>query len=472
MITARQPGSVVLHAPAANQMTPTLSLPLRVVAASAAVVAVLLAGCAAQSANEDFSEPILCETKGVQAEIVLVVDRSFSIPIKDFQVVKQFLKALVSQLEISQAVTRVAVVSYADTITVDFDLRMYDDNASVARHVDALDNRRNGALTRTMDALRMARQNVLPQRRPGLPTFVILLTDGESRDGSGSGGAATQKTIREAAALRALDKVTVIVVGVGPSINVAELIGVATDGEKNVFTVSTFDKLDKALVEQLLRKTCVATPNICAYYRRYGDVIFVPASQHVNPFNGQLTLRVAEAFSNSSIVKAGDHVRVAVAPKQCQLAVGYPLTTPRQNVPSVTLDRLRNSFLHTAHYLRELSGMYVPRGGGESAAAPTRAAVLIVDHRLSETQFEEALIEAEQLKRAGVLIYVVAVGDSIEWEQAVALASANHAVRAGDYTDLFTLSELGRLELDGDKFAALFKLLFDELCRPKKARTN
>jgi len=84
---------------------------------------------------------LVCATSGVPAEIVLVVDRSYSIGLHNFELVKRFLKTLQSQLHISQAVTRVALVSYAETVSVDFDLGMYNDNVSVSRHVDRLTNR-------------------------------------------------------------------------------------------------------------------------------------------------------------------------------------------------------------------------------------------------------------------------------------------------------------------------------------------
>lgn len=406
---------------------------------------------------------IVCDSR---ADVVLVVDRSFSIG-HNFKYIKRFVTALVSALDVSPSTTRVGLVSYADTRTIEFDLLRYNNTAAMLKHVDTMTNRYNGGLTRTMDGLKDARESVLVQRRPGVPAFVILLTDGESNDGTGTAAQATERTIAQAGLIKELPDVTIICIGVGPHINMKELAAVATEGEDNVYKVNNFQHLDKELVMALLRQRCeeqVVDP--CEVDRRYADVMFVAGSQHLNPKNGQLALKMAEAFLRNRLVAATDHIRVGVAPSRCQLDIGYPLDTSRDAVGRMTNDKLKYSFLSTHNYLSDLDGSFVPRNDGNPV--DVKIAVLPLDHRLPVTLYKDAVDSAAAARRKSVLLVVVGVGNQFDEKQAKNLASPDLFLRTDDYGNLLPVASNGTALLNDTLVTPVFETVLTRICEAPK----
>lgn len=132
--------------------------------------------------------PITCVKR---ADFAFLLDRSSSIggPSR-FWFEKQFVENVLDNFKypkIDKMTTNVAVITYAEKAEMKIKLDDYDD---YDKFKDALDKNvtfRGGHLTRIDLALTMVRKEVFNGRggdRPGVPNYVVLLTDGRQNSGS------------------------------------------------------------------------------------------------------------------------------------------------------------------------------------------------------------------------------------------------------------------------------------------------
>jgi len=191
----------------------------------------------------------------IQADVQFIVDSSASIGGDNFVLVRDFIYEIVSNLDIGEDLTRVALARY--TSWVDFRLffnTMYD-------KVSILDEIQNtpyyGRGTYTSKALLETATHSLQAfngwREQAVPTVAIVFTDGKAKDGEGL-----------VAAANALKKkcTRVIAIGVGPTVDTEELISIASQpSDNNVFMATSFDDLT-SLVGDLLDKYCEVDEDI------------------------------------------------------------------------------------------------------------------------------------------------------------------------------------------------------------------
>ncbi|KAK7494669.1 hypothetical protein BaRGS_00014067, partial [Batillaria attramentaria] len=178
-------------------------------------------------------EPEICE----QGDIVFVLDSSVSVGSEDFEFLKQFVTALVSDFDVGPDTVRVGVMKYSDNSSTEFNLI---DSAS--------DNDLNGTIsgivyemgiTNTGSALDYLRTSMFtPENgdRPNVPNVGIVITDGKSSDPA--------ETVMAARAARDAG-IILFAVGVGSKIDVSELDEIATDPDaSHVFTATDYSVLD------------------------------------------------------------------------------------------------------------------------------------------------------------------------------------------------------------------------------------
>lgn len=134
-----------------------------------------------------------------------------------------------------------AIVTFASSATLNFDLNDHHDPASLLAAIDAIPYPEGG--TSTALGLRMVRTEIFTEARgmrpnsAGVPRVTIVITDGQSSSGQGPSG--------EAALLKA-DPVNsaVISIGVGTGYSLAELnVMASTPVSQNVFTLKSFARV-------------------------------------------------------------------------------------------------------------------------------------------------------------------------------------------------------------------------------------
>ncbi|KAG2461495.1 PTGIS synthase, partial [Polypterus senegalus] len=189
-------------------------------------------------------KPFICET-AVPADIVILVDGSWSIGRSNFKRVREFLENLMMSFNIGWHKTRIALTQYSGDPRIEWNLNNFSSNAEIQTAVRNF--RYKGGNTFTGLALmHVLEENLKAESgaRPSAPQFVILVTDGKSQDDA---NAAAQK-------LKSKD-IEIIAVGV-KNADEAELKQIASEPiELNVFNVVDFHLLS-LLVDRLARIVC------------------------------------------------------------------------------------------------------------------------------------------------------------------------------------------------------------------------
>ncbi|XP_070692202.1 collagen alpha-6(VI) chain [Pempheris klunzingeri] len=205
--------------------------------------------------------------KATVADIVFLVDGSSSIGISNFQEVRQFLRSVISGLDIGPDKVRIGLAQYSDEPHKEFLLKDHMDKNSLLAEVDTFPYRTGGTETGkaidfvltqyfTKEAGSRASQRV--------PQIVVVITDGDSTD----------DVVAPAQRLR---QQGVIVFGIGVGeVNLKQLESIANrPPERFMNTIDSFQALQR-LTEGLLQTVCISVEDQRqALAERFGDIFFL-----------------------------------------------------------------------------------------------------------------------------------------------------------------------------------------------------
>lgn len=159
----------------------------------------------------------------VGADIVFVIDESGSIGSRDYVIEKNFVVNVINNLVVGPNANQVGIITYSSTSVLDIKLNAYNNKNSLTNAVNSLSYFGGGtsthlALAQLTDQAFTLANGARPQGK-GHPRVGIVLTDGGSNS----------RTLTQTEAARAKKEgITLFSVGVGASVNVAELTGIAS----------------------------------------------------------------------------------------------------------------------------------------------------------------------------------------------------------------------------------------------------
>lgn len=169
-----------------------------------------------------------------KADIIFVLDASSSEGTVNFQKQLDFVSRVANDFQIGPNHVQIGMITFSDFPNLEFYLNQYTTKATLLSAIQ-----KTGyltGLTQTDLALEYARQNMfspLHGARDDAQNYLIILTDGVSAE--------PNKTMEQARLLQS-QNIDILAVGIGSSINKAELNGIGSDSS-HVFTVSSFDAL-------------------------------------------------------------------------------------------------------------------------------------------------------------------------------------------------------------------------------------
>uniref|UniRef100_A0A9J8D9Y9 Collagen, type XII, alpha 1a n=1 Tax=Cyprinus carpio carpio TaxID=630221 RepID=A0A9J8D9Y9_CYPCA len=182
----------------------------------------------------------------VQADIVLLVDGSYSIGLANFAKVRSFLEVLVNSFDIGRDKVQISLVQYSRDPQTEFSLNKHHDNAAVLNAVRTFPYR--GGSTNTGKAMTYVREKIfIPARgaRDNVPRVMVLITDGKSSDSFKN----PANKLREA-------DVEIFAVGVKDAVR-SELEAIAnTPSDNHVFEVEDFDSFQR-ISKELTTSICL-----------------------------------------------------------------------------------------------------------------------------------------------------------------------------------------------------------------------
>uniref|UniRef100_A0A669CR94 Collagen type XII alpha 1 chain n=1 Tax=Oreochromis niloticus TaxID=8128 RepID=A0A669CR94_ORENI len=182
----------------------------------------------------------------VQADVVLLVDGSYSIGLANFAKVKAFLEVLVNTFDIGPDKVQISLVQYSRDPHPEFYLNTHHDLNAVVKAVRNFPYR--GGSTNTGRAMAYVKEKIFQAARgarANVPRVTILITDGKSSD-------AFQEP---ATKLRNAD-VEIFAVGVKDAVR-SELEAIANSpAETHVYTVEDFDAFQR-ISKELIQSICL-----------------------------------------------------------------------------------------------------------------------------------------------------------------------------------------------------------------------
>ena len=193
-----------------------------------------------------FSTPECSLGVDVQADVVLLVDGSYSIGLQNFAKVRAFLEVLVNSFNVGLDKIRLRLVQYSRDPHTEFALNTYNDIASVVKAVRTFPYR--GGSTNTGKAMNYVREKIFISTRgarTSVPRVMVLITDGKSSD-----------SFKDAATnLRNID-VEIFAVGVKDAVR-SELEAIANaPAATHVYTVEDFDAFQR-ISKELTQSICL-----------------------------------------------------------------------------------------------------------------------------------------------------------------------------------------------------------------------
>jgi len=182
----------------------------------------------------------------VQADVVLLVDGSYSIGITNFAKVRAFLEVLVNTFDIGLDKVQISLVQYSKEPYPEFHLNTHHDLNAVVKAVRTFPYR--GGSTNTGKAMTYVKEKIFQTNkgaRLNVPRVTILITDGKSSDAFKD----------PATKLRDAD-VEIFAVGVKDAVR-SELDAIASaPAETHVYTVDDFDAFQR-ISKQLTQSICL-----------------------------------------------------------------------------------------------------------------------------------------------------------------------------------------------------------------------
>eukprot|EP00064_Thunnus_orientalis_P006626 superscaffoldBa00000696_g6644 len=182
----------------------------------------------------------------VQADVVLLVDGSYSIGLQNFAKVRAFLEVLVNSFDIGPNKVQISLVQYSRDPHTEFALNTHHDISAVVKAVRTFPYR--GGSTNTGKAMTYVREKIfIPGRgaRQNVPRVMVLITDGKSSD-----------SFKDAATnLRNID-VEIFAVGVKDAVR-SELEAIANPpADTHVYEVEDFDAFQR-ISKELTQSICL-----------------------------------------------------------------------------------------------------------------------------------------------------------------------------------------------------------------------
>ncbi|KAM3870859.1 collagen alpha-1(XII) chain-like [Diretmus argenteus] len=182
----------------------------------------------------------------VQADVVLLVDGSYSIGLQNFAKVRGFLEILVNSFDIGHNKVQLSLVQYSRDPHTEFALNTHHDISAVVKAVRSFPYR--GGSTNTGKAMGYVKDKIfIPARgaRQNVPRVMVLITDGKSSD-----------SFKDAATnLRNVD-VEIFAVGVKDAVR-SELEAIANHpADTHVYEVEDFDAFQR-ISKELTQSICL-----------------------------------------------------------------------------------------------------------------------------------------------------------------------------------------------------------------------
>ncbi|KAH3873207.1 hypothetical protein DPMN_036436 [Dreissena polymorpha] len=348
-------------------------------------------------------------------DLIFVLDGSGSEGQDNFNKQLAFVSNFTNQFKIGQNTTRVALVTFATDVTNEFYLGRYNANSSVIHAIQQAQYPNGETNTHlALDHVRL--QSLSPHNgaERNVSKVVFVLTDGHSNE--------PDATRRASFELKKDPQVTVVAIGIGSGVGDKELREIASDAN-HTFRVTDFDALNPIKAE-LTKTTC----DTCSHLSDICFVLDSSGSEGSAHFHQQLEFvkMVVNEFSMAETSNANICVVTFSTTSQCeiQLTSYNNKTALLENILNVPYrDGETMTHLGIKESIAQLTG-YNARNNAN------KVMIILTDGRSTEQALTR--LAAQQAHRAGIDVFSIGIGSSVDRNELAYIATDWHHVFAVD----------------------------------------
>ncbi|XP_063778423.1 collagen alpha-6(VI) chain-like [Pseudophryne corroboree] len=349
------------------------------------------------------SQKTVC-TEASIADIVFLVDGSWSIGTENFEVMRNFLYTMINGFDVSQDNIRIGLIQYSDTPRTEFYLNAYSKKDDVLRYIETFKYKGGG--TKTGESLQFMLENHFTERariQEGIPQIAVVITDGQSQD-----------NIKQPATRVKNAGITLYAVGIKDAL-LTELNEIASDpDEKHVYNVADFSAL-QGISQNMLQVLCTTVEEatrqigqiaqVCRNANQADIVFLVESSTRI----GQVAFQKVKDFVYdlvSSLDVGINKVRIGFAQYSDEtntifLLNGYSLKSEILEKIQSLLYRSGSAYMGRA--LQVINSNFFSESAGSRAAESIAQILVVVTSGRSEDDVAEP---ARELKSRGISVYV------------------------------------------------------------------
>ncbi|CAM9373230.1 unnamed protein product [Lampetra planeri] len=348
---------------------------------------------------EEITTQLACSKASV-ADIVFLIDGSWSIGNINFQQMRSFLYTLVEGLDVAPDKVRVGMAQYSGDARTEFLMNTYADKASLLNYLKTLPYK--GGNTKTGLGIEFLMQNHLTEaagsrRAQNVPQVVIIITDGKSQDDV----AGPAETMRNMGA-------SVYAIGIKDA-DISELGQMASSpASKFVYNVDDFSAL-AGISDQILQTVCVTVEEIVTEIRKpkFADIVFImDGSDNVGKAGFEDMRKVVYRIA-SILDVAPDQNRIGVVQYNDNGHAEFLLNTHSSKedvLKNIRQFRFRGGIANTGAGIRFAEErLFTEQAGSRKAEGFAQIAVLLTG---SASQ-DEVERRAKALKDSGVTVFAL-----------------------------------------------------------------
>ncbi|KAM6910513.1 collagen alpha-6(VI) chain [Xenentodon cancila] len=348
------------------------------------------------------------------ADIVFLVDGSSSIGVTNFQEVRQFLRSIISGLDIGPDKVQIGLAQYSDQPYKEFLLNEHLDAQSLLAEVDRFPYRSGGTETgKAIDFLRSEyfTKDAGSRIEQRVPQIAVVITDGDSAD----------EVLTPAQELR---KKGVIVFGIGVGqANLDELKSIANrPPQRFLFTIDSYQAL-KRLTDALLRTVCISMEDQRqALEQKFADIFFLVDSGITQEKFQQvrtLLIRLANQMNFGAsayrlgLALYGQNVKVEFLLNEHQTKEQYLAVVRRfryRTIPSTEPRYLGVALQYASENL------FTKEAGGRAEQGSRQFLVVLSGKNSDDSVYRQS----RMIKSAGVTVVGMTLGISLQELQVIA----------------------------------------------------
>ncbi|KAM9231006.1 collagen alpha-6(VI) chain-like [Leptosomus discolor] len=360
-------------------------------------------------------------------DIVFVMDSSGSISSSQYQAMKDFIIALVNQSDVGPDRVQFGALKYSDKPVVLFYLNKYATKLEITKAIQRDDP--IGQTTYTAKALVLSETFFTEEhgsrKSKGVPQVLIVITDGESTD----------KAMLDDVAQRLRNKgITIYAVGVEGA-NRNELLTMAGSEDK-CFYVDTFEGL-KNLNENITNDVCEISVPACP---KKADVIFlIDGSRHIDEENFRIMMDFVISVINPGVAvqntKIGFALYSDVYKEEFNLSIFPNRSELEFKIQSIK--QIKGYQRNIENALEKVKLNFRPEKGSRIHENIQQILLVIIAGKTTS----RATRAAESLRKKGVDIYAIGVGNVDQSQLTQITGSSSRKYAVDDFSNLKTIKK-------------------------------